>query len=82
MRTFLLQRLLWIILATLLAACSGREDEQDEQSGKTQAERALIGDLRHAPGTTVFIANLGFSLRNYADLAAVSYSIAPRPGTW
>lgn len=74
--------LLWIGLAAVLAACSGREDEDDDAGdGRTQAELARIGELRHAPGTTVFIAHLGFELRNYADLASVSYSIAPRPGT-
>lgn len=77
----LLRRLLWIGLATLLAACSGRE-EDGEGERRTQAELALIGELRHAPGATVFVSTLSFGLRNYADLASVSYSIAPRPGTW
>ncbi|WP_313032805.1 aryl-sulfate sulfotransferase [Massilia alkalitolerans] len=85
MHTFLLRRLLWIVLATPLAACSPREDEQDAGGDKgekrTQAEQALIGELRHAPGATVFIAHLSFSLRNYADLAGISYSVAPRPGS-
>lgn len=85
MHTSLLRPLLWIVLAALLAACSAREDDKDDRGGeddkRTQAELALIGDLRHAPGTTVFVANLSFSLRNYADLASISYSIAPRPGS-
>ena len=74
--------LLGIALASLLAACSGRDDKDDDPAGgQTQAELARIGELRHVPGTTVFISQLGFGLRNYADLASVSYSIAPRPGT-
>lgn len=68
------------LLAALLAGCSGSDKDHDRE--QTQAELARIGDLRHVPGTTVFIANLSFTLRNYGELASVSFSIAPRPGTY
>lgn len=76
-----LHLLLWTALALGLAACSGSKDN-DNQDKRTQAERADIGELRHAPGATVFIARLGFSLRNYDELAGIDYSIAPRPGSF
>ncbi|MCC2955264.1 aryl-sulfate sulfotransferase N-terminal domain-containing protein [Massilia sp. IC2-477] len=69
------------LLATLLAACRGSDDE-DKPDRRSQAERAGIGELRSAPGATVFVANLSFSLRNYGDLTAIAYSIEPRAGTW
>lgn len=78
MRRFL-ALLLWAALAIGLGACSGKDDEEEDK--RSQAERAGIGNLRHVQGSTVFIANLGFSLRNYDDLAGIAYSIAPRPGT-
>lgn len=75
--------LLAVWCSTLLLACSGSDDEDGDQGGmKTQAELADIGDLRHVPGTTVFISTVSFTLRNYGELAGVSYSITPRPGSY
>lgn len=73
--------LLWLVVAMGLAACGGA-DQPGGDAGSTQAERAGIGDLRHVQGATVFVARLSFSLRNYQDLASVSYHIVPRSGAY
>lgn len=77
--------LAWIptlALALFLSACGGRDKDKDEDDHhQTQAEQARIGDVRQAPGATVFVANVSFGLANYADLAGVAYTVAPRPGT-
>jgi len=70
--------LLALLLIMLVSACSGRDDDDKH---RTQAERADIGDVRQAPGATVFASDLSFKLANYDDVATVSYGIAPRPGT-
>ena len=74
-------RLLWfgltLGLALGLAACGGRKD--DDEDKKSRAEQAEIGDVRHVQGSTVFVANLSFNLRNYDDLASLAYSITPGP---
>ena len=78
--SWLLRLLLPIGLAVSLAACGGLKD--DDEDDKNQAELSQIGELRHDPGTTVFIVNLSFRLDNYQDLTGISYTIAPRAGTW
>jgi hypothetical protein len=67
-------------LALFLSACGGRDEDEDEHR-QNQAEQARIGEVRQAPGVTVFAANVSFHLANYGDLASISYSVAPRPGT-
>ena len=73
-----LSLLLWAVLG--LSACSGSKDD-DDGAARSQAEQAAIGNVRHVQGSTVFIANLSFSLRNYDELASVAYSILPLPGS-
>lgn len=69
-------------LALFLSACGGRDKEEDEDGHQqTQAELARIGEVRQAPGITVFVSHLSFNLANYGDLASVAYTVAPRPGT-
>lgn len=70
--------LLALVLVALVTACGGRDDDEDK---KPQAERARIGELRHGPGLTPFVASLGFNLRNYQDLASLAWVVTPRPGT-
>lgn len=69
-------------LALFLSACGGRDKEEDEDGHQqTQAELARIGEVRQAPGITVFVSHLSFNLANYGDLASVAYTVAARPGT-
>lgn len=69
-------------LALFLSACGGQDKEEDEDGHQqTQAELARIGEVRQAPGITVFVSHLSFNLANYGDLASVAYTVAPRPGT-
>ncbi|GAB3378766.1 aryl-sulfate sulfotransferase [Massilia agri] len=69
-------------LALILSACSGRDKDEDEDGRQeTQAELARIGEVRQAPGITVFVSHLSFNLANYGDLASVAYTVVPRPGT-
>lgn len=65
-----------LILALCLSACSGKDDDEPR---RTQAEQAGIGEVRQAPGVTVFVAQISFRLANYGDLAGVAYTVAPRP---
>lgn len=71
--------LLPLLFALVLSGCHGRDDDENEH--RTQAEQAEIGEVRQAPGVTVFIADLSFRLANYSDLASVAYSVTPLPGT-
>jgi len=68
-------------LALALSACGGRDKDDDEDGHKTQAELGKIGEVRQAPGVTVFAADLSFSLANYGDLAGIAYTVVPRPGS-
>ena len=66
--------LLWILMAVLLSACGSDDD-------KTQAERAGIGAIAQAAGATPFVAQLSYTLDNFAHLDSVHYTIAGRPGS-
>jgi len=66
--------LLWILMAVLLSACGSDDDE-------TQAERAGIGAIAQAAGATPFVAQLSYTLDNFAHLDSVHYTIAGRPGS-
>lgn len=74
--------LLAVLFCALSAACSSGDEDGGGAGVQTQAALAKIANLRHVPGTTVFISTLSFDLRNYGELASVSYSITPRPGTY
>ena len=66
--------LLWILMTVLLSACGSDDD-------KSQAERAGIGAIDQAAGATPFVAQLSYSLDNFADLDSVHYTTAGRPGS-
>lgn len=61
----------------VLAACGGKDDDED----KTQAEQAGIGAIAQSAGATAFTARLSYSVRNVDHVARVHYRIAPRPGS-
>jgi arylsulfate sulfotransferase len=66
------------LLACLLATgCSRLAGEDD-----TQAEVAHVVVAEQAQGVTPFIVNLALKLDDFAHLDTVSYTIAPRPGTF
>jgi arylsulfate sulfotransferase len=64
----------WLSLL-LLAACGKGDDDGP------LAERAHVVIVAHAPGVTPFIRTLTLGMDHYADLASISYTIAPKPGT-
>lgn len=66
--------LLWILMTVLLAACGSDDDG-------SQAERAGIGAIDQAAGATPFVAQLSYTLDNFAHLDSVRYTIAGRPGS-
>ena len=63
--------LLWILMTVLLAACGSDDD-------RSQAERAGIGAIDQAAGATPFVAQLSYTLDNFAHLDSVRYTIAGR----
>ena len=67
-----------VLLACLLAAACNRLAEEDE----THAEAAHVSVVEQVPGPTPFIVNLALRLDDIANLDSVSYTIAPRPGTF
>ena len=67
--------LLWMLMAMFLCAC-GSDDDDD----KPQAERAGIEAIGQAPGATPFVAQLHYSLHDFAHLDSVHYTVAARPG--
>ena len=67
---------LWILMTALLAACGGKDDD------KSQAERAGIGAIAQAAGSTPFVAQLSYSLDDFAHVDSVHYTIAGRPGSY
>ena len=73
--TLLLWILMTVLQTVLLSACGSDDDE-------TQAERAGIGAIAQAAGTTPFVAQLSYSLDNFAHLDSVHYAIAGRPGSY
>jgi len=64
-------------LCLLLAACGSSDEEP-----RNQAEAARASVAGQAPGATPFVAHLSLSLEEFTHLASVSYTIAPRPGTY
>jgi len=66
------------LLACLLATGCSRLAEEDD----TQAEEAHVTVVEQAQGVTPFIVNLVLKLDDVAHLDNVSYTIAPRPGTF
>jgi len=66
---------LMLLLTLFLSACGGKDDD------KTQAGRAGIGAIAQAPGATPFVAQLSHTLRDFAHLDSLHYTIAARPGS-
>lgn len=66
------------LLACLLATGCSRLSEDDE----THAEAAEVAVASQAPGATPFIANIALRLDDFANLDSVSYTVAPKPGTF
>ncbi|MDN4055446.1 aryl-sulfate sulfotransferase [Massilia sp. YIM B02763] len=64
---------LWFMVL-LLAACGHDHDD-------TQAERAHVSIVEHTPGSTPFIRTLVLGMERAEDLARISYTITPKPGT-
>ena len=64
-------------LCLLLASCGSSDDEPPNHA---EAARASVAG--QAPGETPFVANLSLSLEEFTHLASVSYTVAPRPGTY
>lgn len=75
----LLRKYLWLA-CMFLVACN-RVASHDHPA-ETLAAKAHIGVVEQAPGTTPFIKKLTLYLEKYADLQTVSYTIAPKPGTY
>ncbi|MGF6274610.1 arylsulfate sulfotransferase [Massilia sp. UYP11] len=67
--------LLWIVMTVLLSACGSDDDD------KPQAERAGIGAIAQAAGATPFVAQLSYTLDDFAQVDSVHYTIAGRPGS-
>ena len=67
-----------VLLACLLAAACSRLAEEDDN----HAEAAHVSFVELVPGPTPFIVNLGFRLENFTNLDSVSYTIAPKPGSF
>jgi hypothetical protein len=61
----------------LMAACS-KLDELDD----TDAEKANVTVLEQTAGATPFVANVALGLDDFADLERVSFTVAPRPGSF
>jgi hypothetical protein len=62
----------------LLAACGARFGHDDG----TLAEQAHVNVVGQAPGVTTFIRTLTLGLEHYGDLTSLSFTIAPRPGSY
>lgn len=73
----LLRNSIWLACA-LLAAC-GRHHDDDKP--RTIAAAARVGVVEQAPGVTPFIARVTLTLERYPELARVTFTVAPRPGT-
>ncbi|MEN3277824.1 MAG: arylsulfate sulfotransferase [Massilia sp.] len=67
-----------VLYACMLAAACSKLDELDD----TQAEKAGIAVLEQGPGVTPFIANVALRLDDFDDLERVSFTIAPKSGTF
>jgi arylsulfate sulfotransferase len=67
-----------VLLACLLAAACSRLAEEDD----THAEAAHVSVNEQVPGPTPFIVNLALRLDDFANLDHVSYTIAPKPGSF
>ncbi|MET0983557.1 MAG: aryl-sulfate sulfotransferase [Telluria sp.] len=67
-----------VLFVCLLAAACSKLDELDD----TDAEKAQVSVLGLAPGVTPFIAQVVLGLDDFADLDRVSFTVAPRPGTF
>lgn len=75
-KTFLRQYF-WLA-CLLLLACSRNEDE----APPTLAAAAQVGVVGQVQGVTPFIAEVTLVLEHYADLDRVSWTIAPKAGTF
>lgn len=67
-----------VVLACMLAAGCNRLGDKDE----TQAHAAHLAILEQAPGPTPFIVKLTLRLEEFTNLDSISYTVAPRPGTF
>jgi outer membrane protein assembly factor BamB len=74
MKTYL--RISLLLASLALAACGNSGHDAP------QAQRARATIVSQAAGTNVFIRTLSMDMQRYAELASVSFSIAPRPGTF
>jgi arylsulfate sulfotransferase len=76
MKTFLRQ---YFWLACLfLAACS----QKDDGKPVILAEAAQVGVVGQVQGSTPFIGEVTLVLQHFAELTSISYSIAPKAGTF
>jgi arylsulfate sulfotransferase len=71
-----LRRYLWLVYL-LLAACGRTQDVPE-----SLAAMAHVNIIEQTPGVSPFISRLTLGLDNYQDIKSISYTIAPRPGTF
>jgi len=72
-----LRKYFWLA-CLFLAACNRIHEHQAD----TQARESHVDVIEQSPGLTPFIKRVTLFLANFADLSTVSYTIAPKPGTW
>lgn len=71
-----LRNCFWLACLSLVA-CNRIQEHQPD----SQARESHVNVIEQGPGITPFIKRVTLSLANFAELDAVSYTIAPRPGT-
>jgi arylsulfate sulfotransferase len=74
-----LRKYFWIA-CLFLAACGQGGPSDDKPVHLAESAHAAV--VEQAPGPTPFIGQLMLELQHFADLSSISYSIAPKPGTF
>jgi arylsulfate sulfotransferase len=74
-----LRRYFWLACGMLLVACSRSDPEVKPIALAESAQVRVVGQ---AQGITPFIAEVTLVLEHFTDLKSISYSIAPKAGTF
>jgi hypothetical protein len=72
-----LRKFLYVACVFLMACSGGLHDSADPI-----AQTASVSVVEQIPGTTPFIGKVIVGADHYDDLANVTYTIAPKPGTF